>query len=83
LRNGSVTIQSWPAGKQGDEYGFIKFGSRVDVLLPLTAKINVELNQVVQRRRYRSGNLVTAVCHFLTPEKRVQFNNSVIFGNIT
>jgi phosphatidylserine decarboxylase len=34
--------------KQGDEYGFIKFGSRVDVLLPLTAKINVELNQVVQ-----------------------------------
>jgi phosphatidylserine decarboxylase len=36
------------AVKQGDEYGFIKFGSRVDVLLPLTAKINVELNQVVK-----------------------------------
>ncbi len=34
--------------KQGDEYGFIKFGSRVDILLPLTAKINVQLNQVVQ-----------------------------------
>ena len=34
--------------KQCDEYGFIKFGSRVDVLLPLTAKINVELNQVVK-----------------------------------
>jgi len=34
--------------KQGDEYGFIKFGSRVDVLLPLNAKINVELNQVVK-----------------------------------
>jgi phosphatidylserine decarboxylase len=34
--------------KQGEEYGFIKFGSRVDVLLPLNAKINVELNQVVQ-----------------------------------
>jgi phosphatidylserine decarboxylase len=34
--------------KQGDEYGFIKFGSRVDILLPLTAKINVELNQVVK-----------------------------------
>ena len=33
---------------QGDEYGFIKFGSRVDVLLPLDAKINVELNQAVQ-----------------------------------
>ena len=33
---------------QGDEYGFIKFGSRVDVLLPLKAKINVQLNQVVK-----------------------------------
>ncbi|MEI8074661.1 MAG: phosphatidylserine decarboxylase family protein [Bacteroidota bacterium] len=34
--------------KQTEEYGFIKFGSRVDVLLPLTAKIHVELNQVVK-----------------------------------
>jgi len=34
--------------KQGDEYGFIKFGSRVDVLLPINTKINVELNQVVK-----------------------------------
>lgn len=33
---------------QGDEYGFIKFGSRVDVLLPLNAKINVNLNQSVK-----------------------------------
>lgn len=34
--------------KQGEEYGFIKFGSRVDVLLPLHAKVNVQMNQVVQ-----------------------------------
>ena len=34
--------------KQGEEYGFIKFGSRVDVLLPLTAKVEVALNQVVK-----------------------------------
>lgn len=34
--------------KQGDEYGFIKFGSRVDVLLPLNAKVQVGLNQVVK-----------------------------------
>ncbi len=34
--------------KQTEEYGFIKFGSRVDLLLPLTAKIHVELNQVVK-----------------------------------
>jgi phosphatidylserine decarboxylase len=34
--------------EQGAEMGFIKFGSRVDVLLPLSAKVNVELNQVVK-----------------------------------
>ena len=32
---------------QGEEFGFIKFGSRVDVFLPLGTKINVELNQKV------------------------------------
>jgi phosphatidylserine decarboxylase len=30
---------------QGDDAGFIKFGSRVDLYLPLGTKINVELNQ--------------------------------------
>ncbi len=30
---------------QGDDSGFIKFGSRVDVYLPLDATIRVELNQ--------------------------------------
>ncbi|HRH51618.1 MAG TPA: phosphatidylserine decarboxylase family protein [Panacibacter sp.] len=34
--------------KQGEELGFIKFGSRVDVLLPIGTNINVQLNQVVQ-----------------------------------
>ena len=34
--------------KQTDEYGFIKFGSRVDILLPLSAKINVNLEQAVK-----------------------------------
>jgi phosphatidylserine decarboxylase len=29
--------------KQGEEMGFIKFGSRVDLLLPLDAKINVKI----------------------------------------
>ena len=32
---------------QGDELGFIKFGSRVDLLLPLDTKIEVGLNQKV------------------------------------
>ncbi|MCA6078250.1 phosphatidylserine decarboxylase family protein [Fulvivirga sedimenti] len=31
--------------RQGEEFGFIKFGSRVDVFLPLNAKINVEVGQ--------------------------------------
>jgi phosphatidylserine decarboxylase len=31
--------------KQGTDAGFIKFGSRVDLYLPLGTKINVSLNQ--------------------------------------
>lgn len=31
--------------KQGSELGFIKFGSRVDLYLPLDAKINVDIGQ--------------------------------------
>lgn len=34
--------------KQGNELGFIKFGSRVDLLLPLNTKIEVQLNQKVK-----------------------------------
>ena len=34
--------------EQSAEMGFIKFGSRVDVLLPPGTKVNVQLNQVVQ-----------------------------------
>ena len=34
--------------EQGSEMGFIKFGSRVDIFLPLTAKINSKLNDVVK-----------------------------------
>ncbi|MCC6477582.1 phosphatidylserine decarboxylase family protein, partial [bacterium] len=34
--------------EQGADMGFIKFGSRVDVFLPLNAKIEVALNQQVK-----------------------------------
>jgi phosphatidylserine decarboxylase len=34
--------------EQGDEMGFIKFGSRVDLFLPLGTKIEVKLNEVVK-----------------------------------
>ena len=33
---------------QGSQLGFIKFGSRVDLLLPIGTKINVNLNENVQ-----------------------------------
>ena len=33
---------------QTHDSGFIKFGSRVDVFLPINTKVNVSLNQVVK-----------------------------------
>lgn len=33
---------------QSAEYGFIKFGSRVDLLLPIGTKVNVQLNETVK-----------------------------------
>ena len=33
---------------QADDSGFIKFGSRVDIYLPLDVKVNVSLNQIVK-----------------------------------
>jgi len=36
--------------KQGKEMGIIKFGSRVDVFLPLSAKVNVQLNEKVESK---------------------------------
>ncbi|MFC3561371.1 phosphatidylserine decarboxylase family protein [Pedobacter jamesrossensis] len=33
---------------QAEQFGFIKFGSRVDVFLPIGTKINVQLNDVVK-----------------------------------
>ncbi len=41
-------LQSGQQVKQTDEMGFIKFGSRVDLLLPLDAKINVKIGDKPQ-----------------------------------
>src|ERR1700753_998877 len=37
--------------EQGDQFGFIKFGSRVDVFLPLGTKINVNIGDAVKGGR--------------------------------
>ena len=37
--------------KQGEQMGFIKFGSRVDLFLPLGTKIDVELDQKVSGKQ--------------------------------
>ncbi|MFM8741611.1 MAG: phosphatidylserine decarboxylase family protein [Cytophagales bacterium] len=44
-------VQQGQALKQGDEFGFIKFGSRVDIFLPLDAKINVKIGDVTKGGR--------------------------------
>ena len=43
--------------QQGAEFGFIKFGSRVDLFLPLGTKIDVQLNQKVKAKLTKLGSL--------------------------
>jgi phosphatidylserine decarboxylase len=43
--------------QQGEEFGFIKFGSRVDIFLPLDAKINVVIGEVTKGGRTVIGEL--------------------------
>lgn len=39
--------------KQGEEFGFIKFGSRIDVFLPLDSKIDVKIGDIVKAKTTR------------------------------
>ena len=41
----------------GEEFGFIKFGSRIDLLLPLDAIIDVKIGDVVQGKLTKIGEL--------------------------
>ena len=49
--------KKYDQAKQGEDMGFIKFGSRIDIFLPLDAKINAKLNNAV-----RGGETVIATC---------------------
>lgn len=44
--------------RAGEEYGFIKFGSRIDLLLPLDTKINVKIGDKVKAQLTKIGELV-------------------------
>ena len=44
--------------RAGDRFGIMKFGSRMDVFLPLTATSSVKVGQIV-----RGGETVIAVLH--------------------
>jgi phosphatidylserine decarboxylase len=52
--------------EQGNEMGFIKFGSRVDVLLPVGTELNVTMNQTV-----KGGVTVLATIETLVEEDEV------------
>ena len=41
----------------GEEYGFIKFGSRIDLFLPLDSTINVKIGDVVKAKTTKIGKL--------------------------
>ncbi len=58
---------------QGMEFGFIKFGSRVDIFLPLDAKINVELKQKVKGGRTVLAELVES------DEDKLSFDSLINF----
>lgn len=49
--------------QQGEDSGFIKFGSRVDLLLPLDCQINVKLNQKVKGAQ-------TCIATFVDPNEK-------------
>lgn len=41
----------------GEEFGFIKFGSRIDVFLPIGTKINVKIDDIVKAKLTKIGEL--------------------------
>ncbi len=43
--------------KTGEEFGFIKFGSRVDVFLPLGTELNVKIGEDVKAKLTRLGKI--------------------------
>ncbi len=47
--------QNGTPAKQGEEFGFIKFGSRIDLFLPLGTNIDVKIGDVVKAKLTKIG----------------------------
>lgn len=58
--------------KRGEECGFIKFGSRVDIFLPLGSEIHVKLNEKVTGTQTKIATL---------PDRKTTDNTTPIFEN--
>ncbi len=50
-------VQENDSVEAGEEYGFIKFGSRIDLFLPLDSTINVKIGDVVKAKTTLIGKL--------------------------
>ncbi|WP_417266041.1 phosphatidylserine decarboxylase family protein [Brumimicrobium sp.] len=50
-------VEPGDQAKAGEEFGFIKFGSRIDLLLPLDTQIDVKIGDVVKGRITKIGEL--------------------------
>jgi phosphatidylserine decarboxylase len=56
-------VRPGAAVRAGDRFGIMKFGSRMDVFLPVSARIAVSVGETV-----RGGETVIAVLHSVEPE---------------
>nr|WKN39728.1 phosphatidylserine decarboxylase family protein [Tunicatimonas sp. TK19036] len=56
-------IQEGDAVRQGEEFGFIKFGSRVDVFLPLNAEVKVAIGEKTKAGRTIIAELAESKTH--------------------
>lgn len=50
-------VKEGQQAEAGQEFGFIKFGSRIDVFVPLNTEIDVKIGDVVKGRLTRLGRL--------------------------
>ena len=50
-------VQTGQKVTTGEEFGFIKFGSRIDVFLPLNSEINVKIGDLVKAKLTKLGEL--------------------------